>query len=436
MVFLLQNQYRTHYIGELSPDMENQQVRLAGWVHEVRNIGKIVFLILRDHSGIVQVTAKEGAVPDPLFKAMNLPKESVLSIKGIVKKNPQSKKGFEIIPTEIENLNPLTAAIPFEITGKVPAELDVRLNYRYIDFRRLETTSIFNVQSSLLKGFRDAVFKNEFMEIKPPNIVEAATEGGADLFQINYFDKKAYLAQSPQLYKQLAVIGGMDRVSMVVPVFRAEKHKTVYHLNESTQMDIEMGFADHDDAIKMLKYVFTAALKIVEKNNADDLKELGMESKPIKIKEITYKQAQKKLAENGMKMEFGEDFSREHEQTLCKLLGDAIVIKEYPTAIRAFYSMPNKKNPEVSNSYDLIYKGLEISSGAQRIHEPDLLIEAIKKKGLDPKNFEFYIDAFRRGAPPHAGWSIGLERLTMMITGRGNIRECALFPRDRDRLIP
>ncbi len=416
--------------------MESQQVRLAGWVHEVRNMGKIIFLLIRDRTGIVQVTAKEGVVPEHVISAMNLPKESVISISGTVKKNQQSRKGFEIVPNGIENLNPLSASIPFETTGKVPADLDVRLNYRYIDFRRLETSSIFKIQSSILKGFRDAAQKNGFMEIRPPSIVEAATEGGADLFQIDYFERKAYLAQSPQLYKQLSVIGGMDRVFMVVPVFRAEKHNTVYHLNESTQMDIEMGFADHNDAIRALKVFFLSMLKSAEKNNAGDMEELGVSLGKTSVKEITYVQALKKLSANGMHLEFGHDLTREAEEVLCKTVSDAVIVKEYPTALRAFYSMPNQKNPEVSNSYDLIYKGLEISSGAQRIHNPEMLLSAIESRGLDPKNFVFYIDAFRRGAPPHAGWSIGLERLTMKVTGMSNIRECALFPRDRERLIP
>ncbi|MEM3839331.1 MAG: aspartate--tRNA(Asn) ligase, partial [Candidatus Micrarchaeaceae archaeon] len=377
-----------------------------------------------------------GSVPDSILKAMDLPKESVIKVSGTVKRNAQSKKGYEVIPVSIENLNPLSANIPFETTGKVPADLDVRLNYRYIDLRRLEATSIFNIQSSIIRGFRDAAARHKFTEIRPPSIVEAATEGGTDLFQIQYFEMKAYLAQSPQLYKQLCVIGGIDRVSMIVPVFRAEKHNTSYHLNESTQMDIEIGFADHKDAVKMLKAFFLSMLNSVRKSNSGDLEELGVELKATKIKEITYKHALRKLSANGFNIEFGSDLGREHEEMLCKTVGEAVLVFGYPTSLRAFYSMPNEKDPEISNSYDLIYRGLEISSGAQRIHEPEMLVEALRKRGLNPENFSFYIDAFRRGAPPHAGWSIGLERLTMKISGKQNIRECALFPRDRDRLVP
>ncbi len=428
--------YRTHYIKEIGPEMDGKEVVLAGWVHEVRNIGKIVFILLRDHTGIVQIIGKEGAVSDEIIKAMSLPKESVISVRGIVKKNEQAKIGFEIVPSQISNVNPLQSTIPFEVTGKVPAEIDVRLDYRYIDLRRLETTAIFNIESTILNSFRTILIKEGFEEIRTPSLVEAATEGGADLFSVEYFEKQAFLAQSPQLYKQLAVIGGMDRVFMVTPVFRAEKHNTVYHLNEITQMDAEMGFADHNDAILMLKKVTRGIIRDVIKKNPEDLKRLNVELKDEKIKEITYKKAVAKLNSQGVKIEYGEDFSREHEAALSKIFGDLLIVRDYPAAIRAFYSMPNEKDPELSNSFDLIYKGLEICSGAQRIHQPSILVDSIKKHGMNPDNFDFYVNAFRQGAPPHAGWSIGLERLTMKLTGMQNIRECALFPRDRVRLKP
>lgn len=432
----LETMYRSHYTDEITPDDDGKEVVVAGWVHEVRNIGKIVFILLRDRKGIAQIIGKEGVISDDLIKQMSLPKESVIMVRGTVKKNSESRKGYEIVPKEIINLNPLSAQIPFEVTGKVPAELDVRLDYRYIDLRRIETTAIFNIESQVLASFRGTLLKEGFEEIRTPSLVEAATEGGSDLFPVTYFEKMAYLAQSPQLYKQLAVIGGMDKVMMVVPVFRAEKHNTVYHLNESTQMDAEMGFADHNDAIKLLKKVAKGILAGVAKRNAEDLQKLGVEVKVVSAKEITYKKALSKLNANGLKLQFGDDLNREAEELLCKLMGDLLVVKEYPSAIRAFYSMPNEKNPEICNSYDLLYKGLEVSSGAQRIHLPGVLIESMKKRGLNPSDFEFYLDAFKRGAPPHAGWSIGLERFTMKIANLPNIREAALFPRDRVRLKP
>ena len=379
---------------------------------------------------------KEGLVSAGVISAMNLPKESVIMVRGKVKKSGESKSGFEIVPIEITNLNPLEAAIPFEVTGKVPADIDVRLDNRHVDLRRLETTSIFNIQSTILGSFRSTMVKEGFTEIRTPTLVEAATEGGSDLFKVEYFEKTAFLAQSPQLYKQLAVIGGMDRVFMVVPVFRAEKHNTVFHLNEITQMDAEMGFAGPDDAIRMLKKTVKNIINDVSRKNADDLKRLGVSlNKPV-IKEVTYKKAVSLLNVNGQSMEFGEDFNREQEEALCKILGELVVVKGYPAKVRAFYSMPDDKDERMCNSYDLLYKGLEVSSGAQRIHIPEILVRSLKNRGLDPRNFDFYINAFRQGAPPHAGWSLGLERLTMKITGMQNIRECSLFPRDRTRLKP
>ncbi|MDE1846387.1 MAG: aspartate--tRNA(Asn) ligase [Candidatus Micrarchaeota archaeon] len=427
---------RTHYISELGSGMEGKTVTICGWLHEVRNIGKISFMQIRDHTGIAQVTAKAGEVSEEIIKSTSMPKDSVLQIEGVVKRNAQSKAGFEIIPSSITNLNPLEERIPFDVTSKVPAELDTRLNHRHIDLRRLETTSIFKIESTVLTAFRNILLKQKFQEIRSPSIVEAATEGGSELFPIEYFEKKAYLAQSPQLYKQLAVIGGIDRVFIVSPVFRAEKFDTPFHLNESTQMDIEIGFADHNDAIKLLSKVATGIIDEVIKKNKADLERLNATLVRSRPAVITYKKALDKLNSNGQKIEFGTDFSRENEHMLNSLLGDMIIVKEYPTSVRAFYSMPNKKDPEICNSFDMLYKGLEISSGAQRIHVPRLLEEAIVKRGMDPKNFEFYTTAFKQGAPPHAGWSIGLERFTMKLADQLNIREASMFPRDRSRLMP
>ncbi|MGB9703186.1 MAG: aspartate--tRNA(Asn) ligase [Candidatus Micrarchaeales archaeon] len=428
--------YRTHYINELNLSLSGSTVTVAGWVHEVRDIGKIVFLLLRDRTGIVQVTAKKGEASESLIKKMKLPKESVVQVKGIIKANKEVKAGFEIEPREIINLNPLSTKIPFDVTGKVPANLDVRLNYRYIDLRRRETQAIFNIESTVLNAFSSYLYSQGFQQIRTPCIIAEASEGGSEPFPVVYFEKAAFLAQSPQLYKQMAVIGGMDKVFMIMPIFRAEKSNTVYHLTESTQMDVEIGFANAADAIEVLCNTVTAIIKRVIEKNKTDLEVLGAKLEIPEIKKITYLDAIKKLSERGYPVKYGDDLTRKHEKALQAIFGDAIVVRDYPTKLRAFYSMPKKDNPELSESFDFIYKGLEISSGAQRIHQPDLLIEALKKRGLNPNDFESYINAFKCGAPPHAGWSIGLERFTMQLTGAKNIRECALFPRDRDRITP
>ena len=426
---------RGNFIGELNEEMDGKRVVLAGWVHELRETANVTFLLLRDSTGVVQVTGKKGVVSDETIRSMSLPKESVIKVTGIVKKSKEAKKGFEIIPSEIVNLNPLRTKIPFEVTGKVPADLDVRLNYRYIDLRRQESRAVFNIQSTVLNTFTEFFSSRGFRNIRTPSIIAEASEGGAELFKVKYFEKDAYLAQSPQLYKQLAIIGGLDKVFMIVPVFRAEKSNTVYHLTESTQMDIEMGFAEADDVIELLIGVVREIIKRVKERNSEDLATLKTTLEVPEPKVVTYKQVVEDMAKNGYKMEYGDDISREIESGIEKVYGDMIVVKEFPAKLRAFYSMP-KEGTDLTNSFDMIYKGLEISSGAQRIHDPDMLIEALKRKGLDPKGFEFYINAFRCGAPPHAGWSIGLERLTMRISGVKNIRESSMFPRDRDRVTP
>jgi aspartyl-tRNA synthetase len=268
--------------------------------------------------------------------------------------------------------------------------------------------------------------------------VSAATEGGTELFPVEYFEKKAFLAQSPQLYKQLAVIGGMDKVFMVTPVFRAEKHNTTTHLNELISLDIEMGFADHNDAMDVLEDVVRNIISEVLKSCPEELKLLESDLHiPEKIKRHTYTEIVELLNRKGEKMAWGADFSKEQESKASGLLGEEIFfVTEWPTKSRAFYSMPNEQDPKICNAFDLMYGGLEIASGAQRIHIPKLLVGQLTSRGLDPKEFEFYVDAFKMGAPPHAGWAIGAERLAMKLCNRNNIRECALFPRDRTRITP
>lgn len=428
---------RTHYAAEVTPELDGKDVTVAGWVHETRDMGKLKFVIVRDRSGLVQITAKPGKVPDELIAKLKFVKETVVQFKGKVQASPPSPGGREIIPTEVNVLANVTQAIPFELTGKVPAEIDVRLDNRHVDLRRIETQAIFKIRSAMQGAFRNHLVSKGYQEIVTPCIAAAATEGGTNLFPIIYFEKEAFLVQSPQLYKQLAVIGGMDKVMMTMPVFRAEPHHTTAHINEIYQMDAEIGFADHFDAMDVLGTTFTAMLKAASEEK-DAAKTLGCEVKvPEQVKQHNYTDLVNKLKDNGVQIEWGEDFSREHERKICELLGEeTFIVFGYPTKVRAFYSMPDPENPEVCNAYDLMHKGLEIASGAQRIHIPELLEKALTTRGMNPANFEFYIRAFRMGAPPHAGWSIGLDRATMKVTNRENIREAVLFPRDRHRITP
>ena len=429
--------YRTNYISE-AKKLIGAEVTLAGWVHEVRDLGKLKFVQLRDRSGIIQVTAKKDREPDSVLAAMSVPKETVVSVTGKVAASKIAEAGVELIPSKFEILGEITTKVPFEVTGKVPVDLDVRLDFRYVDMRTAGTSAIFRIRSEIAQAFREKCRMLGAVEIHPPTIVEAATEGGSDLFRVQYFEKDAYLVQSPQLYKQLAVIGGMDKVFMTVPVFRAEKHNTLTHLNEALQMDLELGFATPEDAMDALEAVVLHILSRVKEECAEELKTLNRELKvPASIPRHTYTELVDRLNAAGEKFNWGSDFSRETEAKLSEVLGySTYFVTEWPTAIRAFYSMPDEADPRICHAYDLNYEGLEISSGAQRVHTPDILIRQLKARGLDPADFEFYINAFRVGAPPHAGWSIGLDRLTMKICGLHNIREAVLFPRDRVRVRP
>ncbi len=429
---------RTHYISE-AKSLVGKTVTLSGWAHDVRDLGKVRFLLLRDKTGIIQVFAKKGGVEDSLFELMVHPRETVLAVKGKVVESKIAAGGVELLPSHIDVLSTPTVKMPLDVTGQVPAELDVRLDNRYVDLRKPIVNAIFKIKSHVSHAFRHSLFAQGFDEIHPPCLVAAATEGGADLFKVQYFEREANLAQSPQLYKQLAVIGGMDKVFMTTPVFRAEKHNTLSHLNEVLQMDVEMGFCDENDAMDALERTLLDILKQVKKECGAELKAIGADELevPKKVPRYTYTELVEKLNAAGVSMEWGDDFDREKEAKLLSILGDeAYFITGWPTAIRAFYSMPFADKPETCRAFDLMYRGLEISSGAQRIHIPDLLVKQLKARDLDPAAFEFYINAFRTGAPPHAGWSIGIERLTMQICRLNNIREAALFPRDRHRLTP
>jgi nondiscriminating aspartyl-tRNA synthetase len=427
---------RTDYIRDAKAK-KGEEVTVAGWVHKYSDMGKLKFITVRDRTGLLQVIAKKGAIPDELFAKITAAREYVVLIKGKMVESKQAPEGVELVPSAYDILSKVDLRIPVDPTDEVPSELDVRLEHRYLDLRRKSISAIFEMKSVLAQEFRSHLAQKGFIEMHPPSIIAAASEGGTDVFEVKYFENRAFLVQSPQLYKQMAVAGGMDKVYITTPVFRAEKHNTTTHLNESTQMDIEMGFCDHHDAMDMLGGTFIALLKAAAAR--PDLLEACKSTitVPDKINRYTYTHMIDELKKKGAKIEWGEDFTREHEKMMTDILGEeAFIIYEYPTAIRAFYSMPCEDDPKISKSYDLMYRGLELSSGAQRIHTPDLLEAQLRSRGLDPANFEFYIRAFRYGAPPHAGWSIGLERATMKICNLDNIREASMFPRDRTRLTP
>lgn len=420
------------YISDVL-DGKEAQVVVKGWVHDTRDLGKIKFLLLRDISGIIQVTSHKDKVKADVFKLMNPSRESVLEISGKSVKSKQAPGGMEIIPEKITLLAGAEQPLPIDVSDFSKTELPKRLDYRFLDLHRRKVQAIFSIQSIIATTFIQHFVNKGFMNIQPPSIISSSSEGGTELFPVQYFEKKAFLAQSPQLYKQM-VACAVERVVTLTPVWRAEKHNTIRHLNESRQMDIEVAFADQMSVMKHLEEAVQDIVKNVIEKNKKDLELIGIKLKVPKGVYLSYDEAMKKL-----KVKPGEDLTPEQEKKLCEMYKDDLIfVHSWPTDLRGFYIMrkDGDADAKLTEGFDALYKGVEISSGGQRIHIPELLIKMLKKKGLKPESFKHYIDSFRFGAPPHAGWSIGLERFTTTLLELDNIREAVLFPRDRDRLIP
>ena len=423
------------YINEITNEMDGKKVLLRGWAADVRDLAKIKFLLLRDMTGKVQTIALKDSVDEELFKSIGkIHPESCVEIEGKVVANAQAKQGYEVAITKCAVLSDAETPLPVDTSPKSQTGLDKRLDFRFLDLRREKTIAIFKIQSEISNSFREYFKKLNFMEIQPPSIIGSASEGGTELFEAKYFEKKAYLAQSPQLYKQMCAIS-VEKVFTITPVWRAEKHNTIRHLNESRQMDIEVAFTDQMEIMKYMEEAVPFIVENVKKNCAKELEVLGVDLKIPKSKYLSYEETIDLLAKNKLDIKQGDDLSPEAESKLNELFPETLVfVHSWPSEIKPFYIWP--LGDGVSAGFDALYKGMEISSGGQRVHVPEVLIKQLKDKGLNPKHFESYIAAFRYGAPYHSGWSIGLERLTMLICGLDNIREACLFPRDRDRLTP
>ena len=429
---------RTHYSSEVTEKLDGKNVVVSGWVRTLRDIGKTKFLIIADMSGEIQITAKKGEVSDKIFEKMKaLSREDVVSVSGLVKKNNAAPGKREVTPKDIKILAKAETPLPLETDPRIKSNLDTRLDFRFLDMRKPEVRAVFRIKDVIQRSFVRYLETQGFVLLNTPVIVAAATEGGTNLFPISYFEKEAFLGQSPQLYKQMMMASGFDKVAIVIPVFRAEDHDTSFHLNETTQMDIEVAFVeDEQDVLNYMGGVVNYIYKQVKKECEGELELLKRKLiiPRLPVKQLTYDEALK-IVNKEIKLEWGEDFTPEAQRLLNKKFNPLITTK-WPTKLRAFYSMPEPGNEKICRAYDMIIDGVEVCSGAQRVHDYKQLVKIMEKKGMNPDNFEFYLNAFRYGMPPHAGWSFGLERLTMAIAGKSNIRECMLFPRDRNRLTP
>jgi aspartyl-tRNA synthetase len=429
---------RSHYSVDVKPEMDGQEVTLFGWVQEIRDLGSLRFIILQDREGTVQVTVlKKKASGEVLSKSDILQKRYSVGVKGFVKKTDMTPRGIEVIPKEIKVFSTAESQLPIDVTGKTPANLEVRLDARALDLCQVENVATFKIQHVALEVIRDFLFERGFLEVHTPRIIGSATEGGAALFSIDYYDRKAFLAQSPQLYKEQLVMS-LERVFEVGPFFRAEESHTRRHLSEFVSVDVEQAFADAEDVMQLLEQLMQRICRCV---NEKCKKELAILKHVVRVpetpfKRLTYDDALKDLKREGVDVPWGEDIPTPALRSLGKIHSGFYFITDWPTHSKAFYIKPRDDNPDLCEGFDLMWRFLELVSGGTRIADKELLVKRLEEKGLKPEAFKHHLQSFDYGMPPHAGWAIGLERLTMLLTGKKNIREVTFYPRDKFRLTP
>lgn len=408
-----------------------EEIKICGFIQTKRDHGKITFLDISDRSGLIQVVANTGK---------DLRPQDAVSIIGKVNKRPEHLFNKNIPTGEIEiyseKIEVLSKAdeLPFDMGGKdLDLQLPTLLDFRSLTLRHPKIKAIFKVQAAVLEGFRKICQKLDCVEIVVPTIAASSTEGGAEVFKVDYYGKKAFMTQSPQLYKQM-LVPVYERVFTIAHAYRAEPSVTTRHLSETTQLDLEFGFVEFEQLLDFLEEVALSMIKYVEEKCQVDKILFG------KIPRLTLREAQEVIfKEFGRDQRKEKDLTPQDEQDICKWVkekhkSDFVTVTHFPTLSKPFYTKPDPKNPEYSLSYDLLFRGVEILSGSQRVHDYQQLVDAIKSRGMDIEDFEMYLQAFKYGMPPEGGFSFGLERVTMLILGLSNIREASLYPRDMERV--
>ena len=432
---------KTLEIGELLVQAEGTEVKVNGAVHTIRDMGNVAFVILRKRDGLVQCVFEEGVTA---FDLKELKEASAVEVLGTIRKEERAAHGIEIRLKEIKVLSEPDEPLPLPISKwKLNTSLEAKLNMRPISLRNVRERAKFKIQEGLVRGFRDFLYEQGFTEIHTPKLGAKSAEGGANLFKLEYFHRPAILQQSPQLYKQM-MVGVFDRVFETGPVFRAEKHNTKRHLNEYTSLDFEMGYIDgFEDIMAMETGFLQYMVDLLKKDYEKELKILGVTLPNVdKIPTVRFDEAKRKVAEKyGRKIRNPYDLEPEEEALIGQYFkeecdADFVFVTHYPSKKRPFYAMDDPADPTFTLSFDLLYHGLEITTGGQRIHDYNMLLEKIEKRGMTTEGMEQYMDTFKHGMPPHGGLGIGLERLTMKLIGEDNVRETTLFPRDMSRLEP
>jgi len=426
---------RSHYSNELDPSLSETDVTVMGWISSVRGHGNITFLTLVDKVGEIQIVAKKGSSPDDLIENISKLKEhSSVGLLGTVKKSEKAPNGIEIIPKDLRVFSSVEKIPPFDPYAKTIKNIDTRLEIRAIDLRRSVLRNIFNARSIVLKSIRQYFYDQNFTEINTPKMIATATEGGAALFPIFYYNKEAFLAQSPQLYKEQLTMS-FEKVFEIAPIFRAEPSRTNRHLSEAISIDFEEAYVDYNDVMKrieeMIKQVILSLQKFLKENSGI---EFTVPELPDIIPQYTYSDLLEKIQATGAKSQWGDDL---YPAQLSKIgITGFYFIKDWPVGPKPFYVKVSNDNPKISESFDLMYGDLELSSGSTRIAKKSELEDRMKNKGMKIDTFGYHLAVFDYGVPPHAGCGIGLERLMMALTGIENIRDTTFYPRDVDRLTP
>lgn len=422
---------RTHYSDQL-PD---GKVTVMGWVLTVRRHGNITFATIRDKNGEISIVAKKGECPDSVRKEISaLRAHSSVAITGQARRSPKAPSGVEVAASELRVFSEASEVPPFDPMAKTVRNIETRLEVRCIDLRRNALQAIFQARSRVLKAVRSRLAGEGFVEISTPKIISSATEGGAALFPIFYYDKQAFLAQSPQLYKEQLTMS-FEKVFEIGPIFRAEPSRTNRHLAEAISIDIEEAFVDYNDIMDRAEGILrTAHREVLEYAESIRGGALLVPKVPDSIPRYSYKDLVERMAGHGIRTEWGDDL---YPSNLKKIgLEGFYFIKDWPMGPKPFYVKPSDADPQVSESFDLMYGDLELSSGSTRVQKRSDLIRRLKNRRMDPDQFAYHLSAFDYGMPPHAGCGMGLERMMMALTGTENIRDATFYPRDVDRLTP
>lgn len=421
-----------------------KKVKLLGYVHDVRLLGKINFLILRDREGKVQVIVNKEKVPEETFELVKkLHQEDVVVVYGKVVKSEVERTEFEIVPEKIEVVNKAHTPLPLDPRWVTPANLETRLEWRPLDLRRRENFAIFKIQSKIIEASEEFLRKKGFIQVFTPAIIGGVSEGGAEVFKLDFFGKEAFLRQDPQLHRQLLILAGFEKIFEIGPNWRAEPSDTPYHLAEHRGIAPEFIVKDERDVMKLEEDLVRKIVEKVKKECEDELKVLNKEVEVPRKKfpELKFPHIYEILEEMGKKLPFGSDLDRESEKILYKYVKekynhDFFFINKFPSKTKPFYVMRDDEDPEWARSVDLIFKGVEQSSGGQREHRYEKLVKQIEEKNLKVENLKWFVEHFKYGAPPHGGFCLGLERFTMQLLDINNIKEVVLFPRYTSRFLP